>query len=189
MGLFKMSLKVFAAIPIPNRISDELEHLMEGVSGALWHARENLHITLAFYGFQKDENITKIQNRLSTLDKPAFDLTLQGVGFYDDPNMRTLWAGLAASIGFAQLAKECVNIGRQLNIDMGERTYEPHLTLAYLTSKGLEKKNIRHFKQRHKLYRSEKFQVDSICLYSSHKSKKKPSNDYQILSKHSLSGR
>ncbi|MBK8544651.1 MAG: hypothetical protein IPL62_14550 [Caulobacteraceae bacterium] len=45
-----MSLRLFAALSIPDHIAERLLPLMKGVGGAKWRPRENLHLTLRFFG-------------------------------------------------------------------------------------------------------------------------------------------
>src|SRR5262249_7785653 len=48
--LHSMSLRLFAALEIPDDVAERLLALMKGVSGASWRPRENLHLTLRFFG-------------------------------------------------------------------------------------------------------------------------------------------
>ncbi len=45
-----MSVRLFAAIAIPDDIAERLLALQKGVPGAKWRPRENLHLTLRFFG-------------------------------------------------------------------------------------------------------------------------------------------
>ena len=50
MPLGIMSLRVFAALPLSETVADQACDEMTGVPDANWRPRENLHITLCFYG-------------------------------------------------------------------------------------------------------------------------------------------
>ena len=45
-----MSIRLFAALDLPDHIAEPLLWLMRGVGGAKWRPRENLHLTLRFFG-------------------------------------------------------------------------------------------------------------------------------------------
>ena len=45
-----MSLRLFAALSIPDHVAERLLPLMKGIGGANWRPRENLHLTLRFFG-------------------------------------------------------------------------------------------------------------------------------------------
>ena len=45
-----MSLRLFAAIPVPEEIGRDYLRLQKGVPGARWRPLENFHITLRFFG-------------------------------------------------------------------------------------------------------------------------------------------
>ena len=50
LNLKLMSLRLFAALSIPDDVAAQLLALMKGVAGAKWRPRENLHLTLRFFG-------------------------------------------------------------------------------------------------------------------------------------------
>ena len=43
-------MRLFVALALPDAVADELLMMQEGVPGARWSDRENLHLTLRFIG-------------------------------------------------------------------------------------------------------------------------------------------
>ena len=43
-------IRLFTALSIPDDVADTLERRQSGLPGAKWRARDQLHLTLAFYG-------------------------------------------------------------------------------------------------------------------------------------------
>ena len=43
-------IRLFTALSIPDDVADTLERRQSGLPGAKWRTRDQLHLTLAFYG-------------------------------------------------------------------------------------------------------------------------------------------
>ena len=180
-----MSLRVFAALPIPDAICDEVEPLMDQVPGAKWRPRGNLHITLSFYGALMEPVVDDLDAELGRIRLSEFELTLEGAGHFGSNPPTSIWLGIGPNAALNQLARACRRAGRNCGIEMEARNYMPHLTLAYLPS-GVDLIRVQRFEQRHGLFRSDPFVVDRFHLYSSRSRKPGQSNVYRIETEYPL---
>jgi 2'-5' RNA ligase len=73
-----VGLRLFAAIAIPEDVSGRLDALMRGLPGAHWTPRENLHVTLRFFG-EIDEPVAEDLDTAidaAVAHAPAFEVKL-----------------------------------------------------------------------------------------------------------------
>ena len=88
-------MRLFVAIALPDRQRARLESLANGLPGARWLPPENLHLSLRFLGELDGALAADVDEALSVLRMPAFQLALKGVShFGEGRKIRTLWAGV-----------------------------------------------------------------------------------------------
>jgi 2'-5' RNA ligase len=170
-----MSLRLFAALEIPDVQAERLRAIMRGVGGAKWRPRENLHLTLRFF----DEVAEPVARDLDAeLDQIAqaiapFDIHLKGAGFFGKEEPHALWVGAADNAALKTLAAECERAARRAKMAPEARKFAPHVTLAYLSGANLAR--VVAFQQRYALFETATWRVESFQLYSSHVRKNAPS--------------
>nr|NIR59801.1 RNA 2',3'-cyclic phosphodiesterase [Gammaproteobacteria bacterium] len=76
-----MSLRLFAAIAVPDEIADRLAPLQRGVQGAAWRPREALHLTLRFFGEIDERLAEELDHELGRIRIPPFEVGLKGAGW------------------------------------------------------------------------------------------------------------
>lgn len=188
-------MSLFAAIPLPDRISADLERIQKGVSGARWVPREKMHITVGFFGDVTDDFAEILDTELGRVPLPAFELQLSGIGHFGSNPPASLWAGIdtitttAASDQNAidpltRLHHHVKKCARKAKIEMERRTFRPHVTLAYL-SPHTPTERIIAFKTAHARLKSARFLVDRFALYSSQSHRTGP-NTYQVEARYPL---
>lgn len=180
-----MSLRIFAALPLPEQVLDEACAEMTGVPGANWRPRENLHITLSYYGELDEPVIEELDLALGKIKLASFELRLQGAGRFGGGDPSALWLGVEPNPALTDLARRCRKAALSLGIKMETRAYLPHVTLAYL-NKDVEPGRIQRFEQRLGLFKSEPFTVDRFHLYSSWARKPHTPNLYRIETEYPL---
>ncbi len=180
-----MSLRVFAALPVPDSVADQVMEMMEHVPGAKWRPRENLHITLAFYGEQTEPVIHDLDAGLACVTASPMTLRLAGVGRSGRGEGAALWAMVEPDRDLNQLAKDCRKAARGAGIELERRSYTAHLTLAYLDG-GVDPVRLQRFEQRHSLFKSDRFVPDRFFLYSSRARKSGKPNSYEIEAEYPL---
>ena len=180
-----MSLRVFAALPIPEEIAERVTPLLKGVPGARWRPEENFHITLAFYGEWPEDIIAELDHELSLIRVAPFELRLKGTGHFGKANPSQLWLGVDGGEPLERLARQCHRAGVKAGMEMEKRNYTPHLTVAYLNM--AEVVRVQKFQERLNLWKSEPFLADRFHLYSSHARGRGP-NAYEIEAEYPLMG-
>ncbi len=181
-----MALRVFTALPLPDAIADEAEAHMDHVPGAKWRPRENLHITLAFYGELDEPVIADLDAQLACIPTRRFELRLSGAGHFNEGGDPTaIWLGVEENAALRDLARRCSGAARGAGFAQGRRTYRPHVTLAYL-GREVEFVRIQRFEQRLSLWKSAAFIADRFHLYSSRTCKPGKPNVYEIEAEYPL---
>ena len=144
-------MRLFVALEIPEAIRDSFAALLRELRAAAAHAGdqrprwvrpENLHITLKFIGDAPPEKLDGLRGALAAVrSKEPASLSFRGLGFFpNERHPRVFWAGLEASPNLRTLAADADRALAAQGIPPEERAFEPHLTLARLTSPGLDGK-------------------------------------------------
>ncbi|MBC3843742.1 RNA 2',3'-cyclic phosphodiesterase [Streptacidiphilus sp. 4-A2] len=129
-------MKLFAAIMPPQSAVQELAaavrplHALPQGASLRWTDLSGWHLTLAFLGQVDPEALPELGERLAgaAAEVPEFELGLGGGGRFGD---RALWAGVhgdTAALGL--LAAATVDAVRHAGLDVDERPFQAHLTLA-----------------------------------------------------------
>jgi 2'-5' RNA ligase len=163
-------MRLFVALPIPDFVAQGLLLLQDGVPGARWQAREQLHLTLRFIGEVEGGDVGAIHDALSGIDAPAFDLQLHGVGQFGNKQPHSLWAAARPSELLDHLQRKVDNAIRRVGQppssgDKYAHKFTAHVTLARLRHPDMDK--VREWLTFHALATSGGFAVDAFRLYSS----------------------
>lgn len=180
-----MSLRVFAALPIPDEIAGIVDPLLKGVPGAKWRPRDNFHITLAFFGELDEPVIEELDHELARIDMAPFALKLKGVNHFGKEEPSSLWLGVEAAPELDGLARQCRKAARRAGVAVEKRNYLPHLTVAYIDREDLDFAKLQGFEQRLNLFETEAFIADRFYLLSSYQRKRGP-NDYPVEAEYPL---
>lgn len=164
-----MSYRLFAALPIPEPICDMLKGMQKGLDGANWRHKENLHLTLRFYGNVSENTAHDLDAALAEIDLPPITLRLSGVDQFGGFEPHTLWAGIKPNETLLRLAEKCARPMRELGIKKDKHTYIPHVTLAYLNHMPPQSapELVAGYLQRHAMFETPEFTVNRFALYSS----------------------
>lgn len=139
--------RIFIAIKVePEKtLLDLISSLRSGMvnDNIKWTNISNIHITLAFLG-DTDESI--IKNIIQMLKEVCtgltpFQLRMKGTGVFrnfSDP--RIIWTGIEQPDRLLQLNKLILSGFGELNIDLSDKPFNPHLTLGRI--KHLSDKNV-----------------------------------------------
>ena len=184
-----MSLRLFAAVDLPDNVAERLVALMKGVPHAKWRPRENLHLTLRFFGEVAEPVAEEIDSELSRVgDGTApFYIQLKAAGTFGGAEPHTLWVGAAENPKLAKLAADCERAARRVGLKPEPRKFTAHVTLAYLSG-GTPLDRVRAFESRLGLFQTEPFRVERFGIYSSITRKSAPSL-YRLEADYPLSGR
>ena len=158
-------MRFFVALPIPDSVAVRLLMMQGGVPGARWQAREQLHLTLRFIGEVDGRDASDLDEVLSGIDAPAFDLQLHGVGQFGNKQPHNLWAAARPNDLLDHLQRKVDTAIRRIGQPQDAHKFTPHVTLGRLRHPDLDK--VREWLVTHALATSPEFAVDRFCLYSS----------------------
>lgn len=159
-------IRLFTAIAIPPEIGEGMLSRQHGVEGARWRPLEAFHITLRFVGDVAEDVAADLDEALSEIAAPSFDLSLAGAGhFGEGADIHAVWAGVEESAPLRQLQKAHERAARTAGLKPESRLYTPHVTLAYLKRPAVPE--VGAWLQANNLLRSPVFTVDRFGLYSS----------------------
>ena len=159
-------IRLFVGIPIPADIKLRLSLMSGGLPGARWVNEENYHLTLRFIG-EVDEGLADdIDATLGQIDHAAFELSLEGAGYFGKPNAaRAVWAGVAKSENLLHLHAKIETALQRMGQPAEERKYTPHVTLARM--RGTPKAKLDEYIAGHMGFAAGPIAVRSFTLFSS----------------------
>ena len=159
-------IRLFAAVPLPEDVAEELSQLQSGIADARWRPEDALHITLRFFGDIPEDRAEDVDAELSCIAPRPFQLALSGVGsFGEGHRINAVWAGVEPNDALSHLAARCETAARRAGLKPETRKYLPHVTLAYLTYPSPVE--VAAWVQAHNLFKSGPFAVTDFRLYSS----------------------
>lgn len=135
-----MQHRIFIAINLPENVKKQLSsyQFKWPELPARWTKAENLHITLAFLGYVKDEEllgISQIVKETAARNEP-FSINLKRIcyGPTDKKPPRMIWAEGEKSAELARLQTDMENAlaGKISKFDKEDRAFVSHITLARL---------------------------------------------------------
>jgi RNA 2',3'-cyclic 3'-phosphodiesterase len=129
-------VRLFAAVIPPPDVLAELAAALPGPVPALrFVPAEQRHLTVAFYADVPEVALADFSERLRRACARTAPISLRLNGFGTFPTnaarARVLWAGVVGDVAeLTRLAERALAAGRRAGIDVEERRYRPHLTVA-----------------------------------------------------------
>lgn len=159
-------MRLFVAVDLPEAIQDELAGIGPGIPGASWVNPDNYHLTLRFIGEVPENVAHDVDDALTNVAAPAFDLRIKGVGHFGPiRRARTLWAGVERNEALNHLQRKveaaCVRTGLKAET----RKFHPHITLARL--RGETGHHLADLLARNNLFAPMAFPVTRFTLFES----------------------
>lgn len=132
-------VRAFLAVPLPEQlkeaIRDTQKDLQPRIPEARWTRRENLHLTLHFFGEIEQETLEKLKVSMLSLSgcqRPS-QVEVKGLGAFPNPHRpRVIWLGLKPRHGLEQLHRNTRKCLRQAGLATDPRPFSPHLTIGRL---------------------------------------------------------
>ena len=156
--------RLFTALEIPFEVGQSLALLRGGLPGARWVAPENYHLTLRFIGDIDDTLAEEIADLLDKVERPAFDLQIDGLDSFGGNKPRAVVAAVPAVTQLVELQADHERIMQRIGLQP-ERKYKPHVTLARL--RDTSSRQVAEFLSTRQPFRSSSFPVSRFVLYSS----------------------
>ena len=156
--------RLFTALEIPSEVGQSLALLRGGLPGARWVTPENYHLTLRFTGDIDDALAEEIADLLRKVERPAFNLHIDGLDSFGGNRPRAVVAAVPAVAQLVELQAEHERIMQRVGLQP-ERKYRPHVTLARL--RDTSSRQVADFLSTRQPFRSSSFPVSRFVLYSS----------------------
>src|ERR1041385_3293230 len=135
-------IRGFVAVALPDRLLDKVketqDHLdsrlpRQGRDGVRWTSREQLHLTLRFFGNIRTADLDALQSGLHKAVESAssFELGLAGLGCFPSPNRpNVIWLGLQGDLAPLRTLQTHgeAETGR-FGSHSEPRPFKPHLTI------------------------------------------------------------
>ncbi len=160
--------RLFIALEIPRNAAMSLSLLRGGLPGARWIDVENYHITLRFIGDIDGRTADEVVDRLDRIDRPEFQLSLNGMGSFGSKKPHSIWAGVSPSPQMNALQAEVERICQRIGLPPDPRKFMPHVTLARLRSSRLD--DVVQYLSGRGNFRTSAFTVGRFVLMSSKES-------------------
>lgn len=156
--------RLFVALRPQEDVIDVLIDAMEGAD-LRWQDGDQLHLTLRFVGEVERPIANDLAAALATIEFPAFELKIAGVGRFDHGRRGALWAGIAPRDAVKALAAKVERACQTAGLEPERRAYHPHVTLARWSG---GKPRLDDWMEQHNALRSAPWRVREYILFESH---------------------
>jgi len=157
--------RLFVAIDLPEVVKESLVLMQNGLRGARWVARENLHLTVRFIGEVSAEEADEIHSVLGEVRAVPFIIKLGEIGLFSSGGKpRSVWIGVQDRSSIDILKQHIDRSLLRLGINPEGRKYVPHVTLARFREKPSK---LSDFMPRLGTGRSVPVRVEQFVLFSS----------------------
>lgn len=164
--------RCFVAADLPERVQQELHAAaapLHGIGDCRWSKAEQLHLTLCFLGDIEDAQLGAMARAVRELELATVRLSIEGLGqFPRGGTPRVVWAGVKGDLApLERLAARFHDLATGLGIEVEERGFAPHVTLARVRSPRGCAVLTKAMQQHKGLVLPHTFRVPSVTLYSS----------------------
>lgn len=124
-------IRLFVGLGLPDSVAARLAEIQNGVPGAKWVPRNNLHVTLRFVGEVDEDVAADLDAALAEVAAPAPAVVLRGLGrFGDKRGARALWIGAEPKPALLHLHDKVESACVRAGLAPEGRRFKPHVTLA-----------------------------------------------------------
>ncbi|MEQ8228882.1 MAG: RNA 2',3'-cyclic phosphodiesterase [Rhodospirillales bacterium] len=159
-------MRLFVGLDLPEDLRLTLTSLRDGINGARWVDPANYHITLRFIGEADRHQAADLDDALTDIHVPEFDLAFDGVGsFASRGRLRAIWARLQTSPALTHLHDKVERASIRAGFAEEQRKFKPHVTLARF--KGTSELAAARFLEDHAGFTTRPFTVERFVLFES----------------------
>ena len=124
--------RLFTGLELPDDLSDDLALMRGGLAGARWIEPEDYHLTLRFIGDVGDQQANGVYDKLQSIRRESFTVTLDGLASFGGEKPRAIVARAQPSRELLDLQSEHERAMRRIGLPAESRKFTPHVTLARL---------------------------------------------------------
>lgn len=161
------SKRLFVAIDLSESIAQLLDELNPQLKGVRWTAREQLHLTLAFFGYVEAPIEQVLRDKLQTIQFHSFFLPIVGTGTFPPKGPpKIVWIGVGSGHPHLfQIHKRVQEAALGAGLEPELRSWHPHITLA--RCRDVSRQAIQPFLRETAELDAGLIKVDQFHLYSS----------------------
>jgi len=161
------SQRLFVAIDMPASTAELLEDLDPKLPGVRWTTREQLHLTLAFFGQVAEPNEQVLKEKLSAIEFHSFFLPIIGPGTFPPKGPpKIIWIGVGSGHPHLfQIHKRVQEAALAAGLEPELRSWHPHVTLA--RCRDVSRQAIQPFLRQTAEFDAGLIKVEQFHLYSS----------------------
>jgi 2'-5' RNA ligase len=158
---------MFVAIDLPQSTAQLLDDLNPGVNGVRWTPREQLHLTVAFFGQVGAESEEPLREKLAGIEFHSFFLPLLGTGTFPPKGPpKIVWIGVGSGHPHLfQVYKRVQEAALGAGLEPELRPWHPHVTLA--RCRDVSRQAIQPFLRQTADFDAGLIKVENFHLYSS----------------------
>ena len=131
------TIRAFLAIPLPERVGDQVQQLCRQLAHELpqvrWNRGQNLHLTLKFFAAIEEESLDRIGEVMLSVGRftAPFLVRIKGLGAFPDlTRPRVFWLGIEGDPPLRQMHRELETRLEACGLAPDRRPFAPHLTLG-----------------------------------------------------------
>ena len=166
-------MRIFTAVALPDSLKDgvweSFRTVRESYTGIKWVERENLHLTLRFFGEVAENKLSAIQEVTEQTARSCepFSVSLGSAGtFPERGSPRVLWVGLdQGRETFLSLGAAVERSYQEADLGHADKKLKPHLTVARVKQRGVPRRIVDEI--RSLTFPGEEFRIPSIRVYES----------------------
>jgi len=161
------SQRLFVAIDMPTSTTELLDDLNPQVAGVRWTAREQLHLTVAFFDQVAEPNEQLLKEKLSGIEFHSFFLPISGTGTFPPKGPpKIIWIGVGSGHPHLfQIHKRVQEAALAAGLEPELRSWHPHVTLA--RCRVVSRQTVQPFLRKTEGFDAGLIRVEQFHLYSS----------------------
>lgn len=162
-----MTKRLFVAIDLPESTARVLDELNPNLSGVRWTTREQLHLTLSFFGQVPQPNEEILRERLAAIEFHSFFLPIIGTGTFPPKGPpKIVWTGIGSGHPHLfQIHKRVQEAALGAGLEPELRSWHPHITLA--RCRDISRQTLQPFLRKTADFDAGLIKVEEFHLYSS----------------------
>ena len=159
-------MRLFIAMPIPEKFRDILHGLKDTRLPVRWTPPENYHLTLRFIGEVTESRADEIRQQLHKVEAgEPFEMVLEGLGAFPRPSRpRVIWCAAEPEQPIKTLHSRIQHTLSAVDLEPEDKPFHPHVTLGRVKQSSTA---IEEFLKENESFTAGRFRVNQFCLYVS----------------------
>jgi len=161
------SKRLFVAIDLPESTAQVVDELNPNLKGVRWTARDQLHLTVAFFGNVERTIEEVLREKLQAIQFHSFFLPIIGTGTFPPKGPpKIVWIGVGSGHPHLfQIHKRVQEAALAAGLEPELRSWHPHVTLA--RCREVSRPALQPFLRQTAEFEAGLIKVEQFHLYSS----------------------